>query len=416
MNVHLSLYWQTADQLEWYWSGEDHVASGSLEELQSQKQQRNLNECTARLFLPETWFSTLDLKLPAKARSLSSQALKFAAEEHLAQDIDSVHLVMRSRPKDGSATVIVTELERFKTVLKTLKTRGFNIIEAYNEKDFSGVDGQTDDIVIQVSALKVSLWFGQNVYTVHPKGFSQWFALWVTQNEVPADATIQLLSESADGDAKSIATELEVSGYTINWHVQQPKQLIDWHERASSHKPVGNLITNGFSNKSKNAETRYWLPTATAAILAVAVWSAMTLINQSQLNKQIEQAWAASENVFLQVFGNDKRIQRPLMVREMRGLITDTGSTEQKVNALRFLNDLNIAQQSLIMEDFRFNRERSEAFFTLVQASTDQADAFDLFETLKTELGRKGYVVEYSANQDNDGYRARFKSVFGGQS
>lgn len=416
MNVQLSLFWQTADQLQWYWSGADHVVSGTLEELQSQKQQRNMSDCSMRLFLPETWFSTLDLKLPAKARSLSPQALKFAAEEHLAQDIDTVHLVMRSKPQNGSATVLVTDLERFKTVLQTLKSRGFDVVEAFNEKDFGGVDGQTDDIVIQVSEVKVSLWFGQNVYTVHPRGFAQWFALWVTQNAIPEDATIQLVSESADGDAKSIATELEVSGYSINWLVQQKKQLIDWHERSSSQKPVGNLITNEFSNKSSNINTRYWLPSVAAAAIAISVWAVMTLLSQNQLNNQIEQTWAASENVFLQVFGNDKRIQRPLMVREMRGLINTTTGEDQTVNALRFLNDLNIAQQSLIMEDFRFNRDRSEAFFTLVQTSAEQADAFGLFETLKTELGKKGYVVEYSANQDNDGYRARFKSVVGGQS
>jgi len=92
MSIQLSLFWDTADRLEWYWPGDPSVFEGSFEELLDQKQAHNLTVCSVRLFLPEYWFSTLELNLPAKTRRLSGQALKFAAEEFLAQDIDSVHL------------------------------------------------------------------------------------------------------------------------------------------------------------------------------------------------------------------------------------------------------------------------------------------------------------------------------------
>jgi len=147
------------------------------------------------------------------------------------------------------------------------------------------------------------------------------------------------------------------------------------------------------------------------------LWILVSTINTAQVNKKVEQTWKASENVFLQVFGKNKRIQRPLMVREMRSLASDDGSSGDgaNINALVVLNDLSIAATTLKLEDFRFNSDRNEAFFTLVQGISEEDDAFSLFESLKTKLGAKGYTVEYSANQDKDNFRAKFKSVYGEQ-
>ncbi|WP_287438157.1 type II secretion system protein GspL [Reinekea sp.] len=417
MSIQLSLFWDTADRLEWYWPGDPSVFEGSFEELLDQKQAHNLTVCSVRLFLPEYWFSTLELNLPAKTRRLSGQALKFAAEEFLAQDIDSVHLVLKNKPLGGAATVLVTGLERFSRVLQTLRVRGLIVLEAFNCQDFSIPENQTNETLLQISEQIVTLSARDQIFKIHPKGFPQWFDMWSQQNQLDPEAPILIISAHADGVAKSIVNQLEATGVPVQWVVQDIKQLIDWHDRAEGNRQPGNLITAEFSQQPSNSQYQLWLPAAVAGLAAFVVWVSLTLLDNHRLQIRIEQTLAASDNVFLQVFGQDKRIQRSLMTREMRTLATESGIVDRsvQVNALAVLNDLTIASPSFKLEDFRYNHDRKEAYFTLVQDIADAGDAFALFESLKTGLTDKGYTVEYSANQDKDVFRARFKSIYGGQ-
>ena len=413
MSTQLSLYWQAPDQLEWYWAGDSDVYSGSLEELQDQKQLKNLEICLVRLFLPSSWFSTLELKLPVSGRRVSSTALKFAAEEYLAQDIDTVHLVLKGNAVDGKALVEVTEIERFRTILQTLTARGLRVMEAFNVQWFSAPENQTEDIVIQVQDHRIVLSAKNQVYNLHSKGFAQWFELWSKQSDIADDASIKLVSDVADGPAKAISTEFEASGFNVSWVVQNQKQLIDWHEEAARKKHSGNLVTGEFSQRSGNRHTEYWLPSLVACCVALVLWIGVTVLDNQRMSQQIEQVWQANENVFLQVFGQSKRVQRPLMVREMRTLAANNAgsSANNTANALQFLTAISQAAPSFILEDFRFNKERAEASFTLVQPIDQAGDAYSLFETLKNELAAKKFTVEYSANQDKDAFRARYKTV-----
>lgn len=417
MSIQLSLFWQAVDQLEWYWAGDTDVYTGSFEELQDQRQSRNMEACLVRLFLPASWFSTIAVQLPGNARRVSPQMLKFAAEEFLAQDIDSVHLVMKNKPVNGVVSVEATDIERLRQILNTLNTRQFIVTEAYNAQLFNLNDTQTDDLLLQIQGDQVTLTMADDLYTVHARGFSQWFELWASQNKVPEDASIRLVSDSAEGPAKAIATEFEAVGYQVQWTVEAQKRLVDWHDQAELYKGSANLITGPFSQRSGHSNLKIWLPTVIAASVLLVLWSVLTVLTNIRNESKVEQAWQASEQVFLQVFGQDKRIQRPLMVREMRSRAASSGATdsEGELNALVFLRDINNAAASFTLEDFRFNKQRNEAFFTLVQPVSETGDAYSLFESLKSDLSSKNYQVEYSANQDKDSYRAQFKMVYGGQ-
>jgi type II secretory pathway component PulL len=415
MSIQLSLYWQAADKIDWYWSADTDVYSGTLEELQEQKQEKNVDICITRLFLPASWFSTLELKLPVNARRVNASILKFAAEEFLAQDIDTVHLVPNQQNSNGSTTVQVTDLDRFSQILKTLSARNFVVTDAFNAQLFSISDSHTEDVLLQISNEAVSVCANDRVFNVHPKGFSQWFELWLSQQNLDDEPNLKIISETADGVAKPIVTELEASGARVQWVVQSASKLIDWHEKAENNKVLGNLITGEFSPGSGDKHFNLWVPACVAALCGLVIWGTLSFLEIKNLNAQTAATWEASENVFLQVFGKSKRIQRPWMVRELRTLISQNqGSAEIEINALTVLADISEAAPSLILEDFRYNQDRLESFFTLVQLETGTGDAYNLFETLKTRLIEKGYESEYSANQDNDAFRARFKVVYGG--
>ena len=416
MSAQLSIYWQAVDQLQWYWADDNDVFAGTLEELLDHKQQKNTDDCVTRLFLPSQWFTSLDIPLPPSVRSVNPSVLKFAVEEHIAQDIDSVHLVLKAKAKDGKLTVIVTELERFRTVVQTLQARQFIITEAYDAQWFSKAEDVTEDLLLQLVGETVTVYTAEQVFNVHYRGFSQWFELWQQQQQLAEDASVRLVSDSAEGIARSLSTELESTGLALHWVVQPAKNLRDWHEQAGSKKQSGNLMTGEFAKSSGDKKLNYWVPSLVASVAVLAFWCTTTLLDTHRLNTQTDELWQASEDVFTQVFGKSKRIQRPLMVREMRTRAASAAaSADTEVNALTVLSDLDDAAKPLLLEDFRFNGKRNEVNFTIVQPTSIDADAYASFEALKSELLAKDYQVEYAANQDSDAYRARFKATVGGQ-
>lgn len=409
--MQLSLYWENANKVEWYWSGDDAIQVGTLEELETQLKEKSKEHISARLFLPELWFSSFEVIVPTKGR-ITSQTLKFAAEEFLAQDIDQVHLVSRGKANDNSVAVTATERSRFVTVLKTLSGIGLNITEAFDVRWFRLPDGVTEDVLILIQGEQVTFCANNKLQKVHLKGFSQWFELWVQAHNLPDDANIRVQSDTAEGAVKSLVSELNIGDFSVNWLVQRQSTLSDWHELANQTRLTGNLITNDFSERGSSENLKYWLPLALTACLLGVFWCATTLWDSYRIQQRAEQTWAANESIYRQVFGSSKRIQRPFMVREVRSLIGQ-GSADESVfgiNAIQVIDELNAAAEPMLLEDFRFVRERNEVFFTLIQV---EGDAFANFESLKNALVEAGYATEYSANQDGDGFRARFRSSYG---
>jgi hypothetical protein len=322
---------------------------------------------------------------------------------------------MVQKPVNGSAVVTATDKDQFFQIVQTLKARNIIVLEAYDAGLFTVPSQGTHDVALFVEEDVVSVHSESHSSVVHQHGFPQWFEHWHSQSIFDESLSIIIYSQGTEGNARHLVTSLESNGHKVQWVVQEPSDLSSWGEQLSTQKQQANLITASLRPKKDNATTQYWLPGSIAAALALVVWSASSIFTAMHNTERANQTWAASEAVFKQVFGSQKRIQRPLMVREMRNLASSQDGDElqsEPANALLLLNDLRSAEENLLLEDFRFNQARHEAFFTL--ATSVEGDAFNNFEALKNTLMNKGYEVEYSASKDRDAVRAKFKSVKGG--
>jgi type II secretory pathway component PulL len=101
------------------------------------------------------------------------------------------------------------------------------------------------------------------------------------------------------------------------------------------------------------------------------------------------------------------------MVRELDNRIQalqqsdDTGGQ----SVMAGMDTLGALDDGLILEDFRFQASRGEMLFTIKQSSVSGTDAFTKFEQLKRQLEQAGYSVEYSASQDRDAVRGRYRAT-----
>ncbi|TXR53501.1 type II secretion system protein GspL [Reinekea thalattae] len=417
MSIQLTLKWTNEGDILWAWHLTPQrlnaqLQQGSLDQLAHDKRRKNFDQVECRLYLPALWFSTISIQVPSAIKKLSPDALKFACEDALAQSVEELHLIPLGKPEQGQLRVLVSQTAQLTEVLASLESEGFLVAEAYSEHELLAAD-DANELTIQLDEQQVRLCYQAEAHQIHSQGFSEWFDLWAQQHQLASDQTIVIHSDSAEGPAKILANELQASGYQVDWRNRSYNG--QWLLSLRAHQSSLNILQGAFRPKRQSNSWRPWLPVSLAACVTMLLLLIMALLTNQQLKRQVDQTWAASEAVFLQVFGAQKRIQRPLMVREMRALAAgNTGIAEQHSSALGILNDLATASGSALMEDFRFNAQRNEALFTLLVSEGSSSEAYQLFEQLNSHLDEQGYEVSYSANQDNDQIRARFKAVKGG--
>ncbi|MEX2320344.1 MAG: type II secretion system protein GspL, partial [Saccharospirillum sp.] len=309
---------------------------------------------------------------------------------------------------------LVIETQRLRELRETLAEGGFNLVQAFDAGYCQVSKPETQDVSIDVSPDRVLCRAGWELHQIHPNGFSQWFELWKrSQNLDETPLQITLTSRSADDIGRTLKTELEAAGDDVNWQVQAETDLPDWDEIVVDTRYHGNLMTGPFALRKSSGHSAYWVPSALAASFFLAIWIGLTVSQGWQDKAEAESTWAASEAVFKQVFGQDKRIQQPLMVRELDNRIQ---SLQQPADAgggsvLAAMDALGTLDTGLVLEDFRYQASRQEMLFTVIRNGDTQADAFGAFEQLKRRLEQAGYSVEYSASQDRDAVRGRYRAT-----
>jgi type II secretory pathway component PulL len=414
MNVQISIFWEGPLQLRWRWAHEDRIQEGSWDDLRVQRQELNLESVSTRLYLPHQGFTALQVTVPGGTRRIPEAVLRFAAEEQLAEDIDNLHIVPLAKPSQGSLPVVVIESQRLRDLQETLADGDFTLVQAFDAGYCQIRKPETQDVSIDVSVNRILCRAGWELHQIHPNGFSQWFELWKrSQGMENAPVRITLTSRSADDLGRPLKTELEAAGDDVNWQIQPEPDLSDWDETVADTRAQGNLMTGPFALRKAGSNKAYWLPTALAASFSLVVWVGFVVSEGWQDKAQADATWAASETVFKQVFGQDKRIQRPLMVRELENRIQASQQPDDAdgQSVLAAMDTLGALDEGLILEDFRFQSSRGEMLFTIKQSTDTGADAFSKFEQLKRQLEQAGYRVEYSASQDRDAVRGRYRAT-----
>jgi len=406
----LSIYWQGLDQLEWRWHSQTESQTGRWDDLVDQVQERNQAGAATRLYLPHTHFTALVIKVPAGRRRLAPAVMRFTAEEQLAQDIDSLHLVPMQQPQDGKMTVLVTELAYLSELKSTLAEGGLALVEAFDAGYFQWPEMPYSDIQLDLDEQRVFCRHGWLLHQTHIQGFAQWFESFKQQQNLSSPLRLALTSRANDDGARQLRTELEATGDALEWVVSPLPDIAQWDERANS-EPHGNLMSGELAIKSEGGQGRYWWPTAIAAAVTLCLWLVVNGANAWRDQQRTDSTWAASEAVFRQVFGADKRIQRPLMIREIDNRIRSlsSGQNGNGTTVIGAFEALNVLDDALVLDDFRYQQSSGQMLFTLRQPSDVEGDAFARFEATKTALQDRGYQVEYSASQDSQSVRGRFQ-------
>lgn len=227
----------------------------------------SLNEAAARLkdhevnlILPMELCSWLLTEPWPNKRRPGTQALAFAVEDQLADDLDELHIAVGQMDAQRRYPLMITHKQRFKELLELLRQRGLNIVSVQVDADLLPIE----------AACK-----------------AQWGGRWIVGGAL--EARLALSGPALDLVAARLQAPLT-------------ERVIDW---SAPHKEAINLLQGEFARRSQGLP---WRRFSAALLLMFAVALGFTHLRSSVLEHESARVYAQSEARFKTLYPEHTRI------------------------------------------------------------------------------------------------------------
>lgn len=366
----------------------------------------------------ETTFCLADI--PAKQARFVQQALPYAVEEQVAQDIESVHLAIGSHSAEGYLVAAIDnqQMARWQTL-------------------FSGWHHVRLEAIYPDAALLPTTdngWTlcldGDWVMMLSQRG--EWlrmqadnlglFALTMatpSSEEVVAEIPVQLYGSEPELETRQPVIS-EFSASTDRLHVQQKPlecSVLDFLAGSFHHhlcKPV-NLCQGAFSLKSSGASPiKPWKPVIAVAAVWFAVQVALEIGMGFYYQQQAEDLQAQAMAVYREAFPGDRRTHAGNVRRVIDGQLRVAGSQGADLNFITLMKYTGDQYSRLsdagavTFNSINYSRSRGELVVDV------RADNYDRLSRLRNGLAKEGLQAQIgSVVNEASGARGRL-TVSGG--
>lgn len=362
--------------------------------------------------------------LPARKTRYIRQALPYAVEEQLAQDVDSMHLALGKHSDDKGYRVAAIDHQKMAYWFQQFTDWERARLEAI----------YPDSALVPIEEESWAICLDGNVALVTNKA-GEWLRLQVgnlpliSHNlvTIPEDAlsegdlpeqSVTLFGSAADLEQHSaIITELAASGViTLKQEALKvtPLELLALSHHQQLCDPI-NLCEGQYSAGDRSQSTlRLWRP----AIVIACVWFIAQLgieagmgIYQQRQADQIEQEAMA---LYHQLFPDDRRTHSGNVKRVVEGQLRQLGASDQDTGFLTLLKyagyqyTLLPGKEAVTFNSVNYSQARGELVVDL------HADSFDKLNTLRSALVKDGLEADIgSVVNESNGARGRL-TISGG--
>lgn len=252
----------------------------------------------AVLLLPATWSLLVEVELPIKNPAQLRQALPFALEDKLADDVERYHLVWRRLDRQRLA-VAATDKARLAESVRDLQQAGIQLIAAYPEALCLPFQADVCSIVVEgeQAVLRYGPWLGGGIETE-----SLPLLLNRLRQQQPDCRSLSLWGDadpSAWVDPQDWPFQLQPLADRLRLLSGQIGQLAGF-----------NLLSGEFAVKRADDGQwrRRWLPAAALLMLALLLQLTGGWLSNRELQRQLQQLEQQTQALFQQTFPDIKRI------------------------------------------------------------------------------------------------------------
>jgi len=354
------------------------------------------------------------VRVPARQRRQLERALPYVVEEHLAEDVEGLHLAAGARGADGRVPVAVIRPGDLGRWLETARAAGLDPDRA--RVDAGALAAPPDaGATVLVGPRRALVRTGPHEgFAVERGSLSALLAAWCASRPEDEALAIQLqVASDVDGgeralDLAPLDSEL---GRLRRVDLQRERLALPFEEAVARGLHPGDrgleLLQKRFAPQERGVSAwRRWRGVAALLLVWIVTQGGLDLARASWLSREADALEARSEAEFRELFPQRTRIVDPRA--ELEALLQGGGGTGER-GFLALLGDLATAVRAadsadITLRSLSYSRPRGELALEL------DADALDTVDRLQAALRERGLNAEIgSATQEASGVRARLQ-------
>lgn len=333
------------------------------------------------LVLPAEVCSAVAVNLPTRKARWISQALAYAVEELLAENVDDLHLTHGDALDDGRRRVIAVRRRLLADWLADLQAQGLTIVAIHVDADLLPRDG-TQLMVIGARALLGGAQEARLAFDLQ-----QWPHL---AGQCPSPRH----GHGAPDEAPPLLDDYQP--------VDDPYRFL-----AAGRAAALNLAQGDFAVKAAGSGLGRWKPALVVLALVLAVQLIFNLVQAWSLERQAERYAQSSRALYSELFPEDRRIVN-LRAQFDEHIGQRAGGPS---GFMRLLDEVTLAMTegvAVTVSQLDYNQARGDLALQV------RASDFATLEQLRQRLGETAENVQLgSASRDGDAVSARV--VVGGR-
>jgi len=411
---------ETWDEVEWalFRPNGERVAAGvgSREQIETLLEQNGLRDVGLTLLVPAQTVVSCRAAIPARQARYIQQALPYAVEESIAQDIETMHLAASRKADKGVYNVLGVPRHAMEVWTAYAKSMEYDLRGIY-----------PDALTLPYLDLHWSLClegdhallrFGaQECLRMAKANLAQYMDLKIQRLNLE-DASLQLrvfVHEDELEDNRVLLAEL---AQIENVRLQQeaikisPFELLC--ESLQHQTDLINLCQGSFAVQSdRKSSLKRWVPALAIAATWFVVQLGIDLGTGYYYQHKADEFAAEARATYMNIFPNDRRVSD--IRRSLEGKLRMAQSSGGGTTFLGLLSDAGYQlmqqpnRQAITLRSMNYNRQRGELSIDV------QAGSFDQLDRYKQALAATGYKVEIgSAINEKNSVRSRMNISGGG--
>jgi len=354
------------------------------------------------LLLPAEHCLAVRCTIPGRSAGQMRRALPFVVEEHLASDLDSVHIAPGPIRRQTPIDTVVIDRALLRGWVDGLSALG--LTPGYALADASLFPAEQNTITVLFEDERILLRTPEQWLAVEPDALQAALAVGIAEAGTEADLTVR----SINGSLNPIDQAALEQGRTgrIDWQHDETDvpALVHLARRFSPARPGVNLLCDEFAPPRRRSDaSRRWRPVAMLASVWLFVGFVALTARGLWAEHRADALSGEAEALYREYFPQDRRVQnvyRQMAARLGEGSIDESGA----LVLIGELAGVTTGETGAKVRSLAYNGERAELNAELA------IPGFDRLDRIKTDLATRGLAVEISsAEQQDEGVLARLR-------
>ncbi|OZG73368.1 type II secretory pathway subunit pull [Hahella sp. CCB-MM4] len=405
------------ERLDWalYSYGGERIGAGTAtaDELKDIVSQHALEDVWVHFIVPASDFSYCVANIPAKQSRYVRQALPYAIEENVAEDIESMHLVLGTKLSREEYPVMLISDARMQEWYDLAKGIGFPLYGIYVDAQLAATEGAAITVVFDGADVLVYE-KGQTVLRMHHQNLPPFLELRGQTTE--EELTLKVLIEQKERETyQVILAQLE--------HIDNILPTIETHELSTFellcasyfvNQDLDNVCQGDFApntTRSSSGIKRWWPVAAVACawfVIQIGFDLTQAYIYKNQAGEYREQSLA----LYKRMFPGERTVANPK--RQLEGKLTNAANSQSGAGFLSLLGEagyqvsLQPQKANMAFNNLQYSDQRGELAIEVRAPSLDDLDRY------KQALVQQGYEVGIGSAIREQGYVRGKLTIKGG--